>query len=237
MKFLGFLIFYIVLNLVSLNTASAQNNCLLLEGLNLGCVSSVDHSCFRNKMVDNPKASCQYVGDPATSWRVEGPIAFHCKSSTNTTVCPPKQCNPDGCVTPPCVTTSECTEYQPPLCQETCVGCFNQVVTVKAGIEKGCIVCTRPYCADEPPASVLCPATYNGLVHSPADKCAADSRCPTTATDPLGKVHPVTISRNTCPTPTMPNPVVNPPPKDCPWKVDKRTATGCEAIEPDNQNP
>lgn len=203
----------------------------------MGCVSSVDHSCFKNKMVNNPKATCQYVGSPGTSWRVEGPIAFHCKSSRDTTVCPPKQCNPDGCVQPPCVTSSECIEYQPPSCQETCVACFNDVVSVNAGLEKGCIVCTRPYCADEPPASTICPPTYNGLVNYIAEKCSTDQHCPATATDPLGVTQPVTITRNTCPEPKMPEPQTPPAPKDCPWKVDKRSQTGCEPIDPDNQNP
>ncbi len=220
-----------------LNFSYAQNTCLLLEGLNLGCVSSVDHSCFINKKVDNPKAPCSFVGSPATSWRVEGPIAFHCKSSRETKICPPLVCNLDGCVQPPCVITSECSEYQPPSCQETCVSCFNEVVTINGGLQKGCIVCTRKYCADEPMALTVCPQTYNGLVNYPGEKCSADNHCPATATDPLGKTHPVAITKNTCPTPNMPEPPPVLVPKDCPWKADKRSATGCEPIDPDNQNP
>lgn len=222
---------------LNLNIAQAQNNCLLLEGLNLGCVSSVDHSCYLNKKVDDPKATCQYVGSPNTAWRVEGPIAFACKSSRNTRICPPQVCNLDGCVQPPCVTTSECIEYQPPSCQETCVACFDEVVSINAGIKKGCIICTRKACADEPPAVVVCPSTYNGLVNATAEKCSADSRCPANATDPLGVTHPVTINRNTCPPKTMPQPPAQPVPKDCPWKVDKRSETGCEPIDADNMNP
>lgn len=223
--------------LLILNISYAQSGCIQLEGLNLGCVSSVDHSCYMNKKIDRPNDPCHYVGSPANAWRVEGPIAFHCKSSRQTTTCPPKVCNADGCVQPPCTTTSECIEYFPPSCQETCTVCFNEEVTINAGISKGCIVCTRKPCADEPLVETLCPTTYNGLVLHGSQKCSSDSHCPTTATDPLGVVHTVNINKGACPEAKMPEIPPPPNPKDCPWKVDKRTATGCEAIDPDNRNP
>lgn len=220
--------------------AMAQSNCIKLEGLNLGCVSSIDHSCFLNKKVDEKNSPCRYVSEPSTQWRVEAPISFKCKSATSTTVCPPRVCNPDGCVQPPCTTTSECTEYQPPSCDETCVKCFSNVVNANVGISKGCIICTREMCPDERDkiATAKCPTKYNNMILHNGDKCSSDSRCPTTAVDPLGQTHTVIINRNTCPPPIMPEEPPEPPnPKDCPWKVDQRSSTGCERIQCSNQNP
>lgn len=229
---------FAILIFLFISSAYAQNSCVMLEGLNLGCVSSVDHSCVLNKKVDETKSPCRYVGSPDVQWRVEAPIAFHCKSSRQTVTCYPQVCNADGCVSPPCTTASECTEYQPPSCAETCIKCFQEVVNVNVGLAKGCIVCTRKSCADEPPVVPICPATYNGLVHYSGEKCSSDSKCPTTAVDPLGKTHPVTIYKGSCPSGEMPQPPPPiPPPMDCPWKVDQRTATGCERIKCDNRNP
>jgi len=173
-------------------------------------------------------------------YRVEAPIAFHCKSTRTNTYCPPRECNgTDACIQPPCVTTSECIEYMPPACSEECVKCFDEVVNVNVGIAKGCIICTRNYCPDEEPhrAKLYCPATYNGLVNFQGLKCSAESHCPTTAVDPLGVSREVTINRGTCPPPDMP-PIPTPQvPTDCPWKVDERSDTGCERIRCDNMNP
>jgi hypothetical protein len=232
-------ILVILVNLI-LSAAWAQNNCVMLEGLNLGCVSSIDHSCFMNKKVDKPSEPCRYVGSPATQWRVEGPISFNCKSSRNIRECPPQVCNSDGCTQPPCTERSECLEYFRPICDETCVKCFNDVINVNVGVSRGCIICTRRPCPDEEPAMarVKCPPRYNNLVNNAGQKCSSDSRCPETATDPLGVVHPVEIRRGTCPPPEMPEaPREEEDPKHCPWKVDQRTATGCERIKCDNQNP
>lgn len=214
--------------------ASGNFNCLQLEGIHIGCVSSVDHGCFRNRAVDNPKAQCNYVGGPSTSLRVEGPIAFHCKSSTSTKVCTKNTGTDSKGET--CVTTSECVEYQPPSCQETCVPCYDQVVAANIGLERGCIVCTRKYCGDEPPAELACPPSYNGMPNGIGQKCSSPQHCPTTAIDPLGHSHPVTITTGSCNPPQLPPPATGAP-KYCPWKVDKRTHDGCEPIDPDNVNP
>lgn len=224
------------------NIALAQNYCLLLEGLNIGCVPSVDHTCKRNKMVDNKNALCNYVGDPGTSYRVEGPIKWSCETAVTTTT-ETEVCDADGCKKVR-VTTSTCTKYYPPLCNEECVPCFNQVVSAAIGHEKGCIVCTRAYCPDEPGAQTSCPSSNNGLPLGSGEKCTTPQRCPTSAVDPLGNTHPVTVTTGNCSPPQLPQP---PPPtvlKDCPWKVDKRSggtttnpAGGCEPIDPDNQNP
>jgi hypothetical protein len=226
--------------LLFFSAASAQqNNCIMLEGINLGCVSSIDHSCFINKKLDLHNEPCPYVGSPNTMWRVEAPISFHCKSTRTNTFCPPQQCNADGCIQPPCVTTSECVEYMPPACSEECVKCFDEVVNVNIGTAAGCIICTRNMCPDEMDhqAKLYCPATYNGLVNYQGLKCSTEAKCPTSAVDPLGVVREVTINRGTCPPPELPpvpTPVV---PKDCPWKLDERSDTGCERIRCDNMNP
>lgn len=217
----------------------AQNSCIKLEGLNLGCVSSIDHGCFRNKKVDERTSPCRYVSAPNTMWRVEAPVSFKCKSSSETRICPPEQCNADGCIKPACIVKSECVEYFPPTCDEQCVACFDQVVIVNVGISKGCIVCTRNPCSDEIPAlaRTFCPSKYNNMINSPAQQCSTDQRCPTTAVDPNGQSHEVIVRRGTCPPPQMPPEPTPEMPLDCPWKVDERTQTGCERIRCDNQNP
>ncbi|MCC2677818.1 MAG: hypothetical protein K0R29_394 [Pseudobdellovibrio sp.] len=217
----------------------AQSSCIKLENLSLGCVSSIDHSCFRNKKLDESMQPCRYVAEPNTMWRVEAPISFHCKSSESTTSCTPEVCNGDKCTPPICVTKSECVEYFPPTCDEQCVTCFDQVVLVNVGVTKGCIICTRNECPDEVPAraKTFCPSKYNNMINSPAQKCSTESRCPTTAVDNLGRNHEVIIRRGTCPPPQMPPEPTPEQPIDCPWKVDERTENGCERIRCDNQNP
>lgn len=234
--------------------AFAQNSsrCIRLENLEIGCVPSVDHSCYMNKAVDKV-SSCKYVGSPGTSIRAEGPIAWNCASSTNTRTCT-QVCNDDSCEER-CVTRSVCTVYQSPVCQETCVQCFNQVVVANVGINRGCIVCTRALCADEYPrqARTVCPPVYNGMPKANGETCAASTRCPTTAIDPNGVSHTVTVNG---PGNCQPQPLPEPPPELpepllCPWKVDERTggrpprANGptdpgdpgnCEPIRPANSN-
>lgn len=233
-----FKFFLVVATFLFSYSAFGQNSCMVLEGINLGCVSSVDHSCRMNKKVDEPRSRCSYVGSPGVQWRVEGPISFVCESWTQTIIHHPRVCNGEVCVTPPPTITSTCVRYQPPICEETCIKCFNEVVEVPAGRSRGCIVCTRPKCQDEPDVSSACPPTYNGLVNHLAQKCSADIRCPTSAVDPNGVTHPVTVRRGTCPPAVMPPIPPDPPePQHCPWKVDERSRTGCEPISPDNRNP
>lgn len=236
--------FFMILLLQFWQIAFAQSGCIELEGLNLGCVSSVDHGCFRNVSVNKPDAACTYVADPGAMYRVEGPVAWACKSHRNTETCT-EQVTPDG-VKRICTTSSQCVEYYPPSCSEACRPCFNRVETAGIGLERGCFICTRKPCADEPLAQKACPPTYNDMVLGSSQKCSGDERCPTTAIDPLGNSHSVTVRRPTeCKPPDMPpKPPVSPAPLWCPWKVDKRSrasegkpAGGCEPIDPDNRNP
>ncbi|HPI41414.1 MAG TPA: hypothetical protein PLJ21_11460, partial [Pseudobdellovibrionaceae bacterium] len=218
----------------------AAGSCLELEGINLGCVSSIDHTCTRNIAVNSPNTACHYVGDPNVSYRVEGPIAFNCKSSKNTTVCKKNEGNGDQ-AGETCVTHSECYEYFPPTCRETCIPCFDTIVTEKIGVSKGCLICTRKPCADEKERLLIstCPIQNSlGMPLGPNNKCSSNSLCPKSATPPNGGPEmPVTIIKGSCEPPKLPINVNQPPPKLCIWKVDKRSATGCEPIEPENLNP
>lgn len=235
-------------------------NCIQIEGLNLGCVSSVDHVCKMNKSSDL-KIDCAYGAGWASRWRVEGPIAFACKSYKITTIeekipakgcCPGMACVPgDTCVAAHVnkVTSSECESYQPPSCAESCVGCYEDVQTFNVGISRGCTICTRQACADEPPASAYCPAHPPMVFLGQAKKCSTDERCPATAIDPLGNIHTV-IKKSSCnigPAPTPPSPGVIG--KYCPWKLDSRTGGSamsdggtpassgkCECITEENWN-
>lgn len=213
--------------------AVAGVDCIQIEGLNLGCVSSIDHTCKMNRATDKI-GDCTYGGGWAARYRVEGPISFRCKSTRNWTteeIIPPSgccgqpgcdQCTPERKVI---IQHSECTEYYPPSCSEACVGCYENVQTLANGITRGCVICTRTYCGDEPRAETYCPAIEGKTLLGGGKKCSSDERCPTTAVDPLGKSHPVTVSG---PSKCDPGPEPIPPepgkiPSYCPWKSDKRT--------------
>ncbi len=220
----------------------ADQGCIELEGINLGCVSSIDHSCYLNKAVDKTGEPCRYVAEPKTMYRVEGPIAWNCKSSRNTTICEETGGNGEQSGTN-CRTVSECLEYYPPSCTETCTSCFGRIVTENIGISRGCLICTREPCADEKPRLVksTCPY-YNSqgmpYVGSPMT-CSGESRCPSTAIPPNGGAPmEVRVNTRTCPAPELPKLPTTPPPMPqlCIWKVDKRSATGCEPIEESNRN-
>lgn len=230
-------------------------NCIQIEGLNLGCVSSVDHSCKMNKASDSKTAECAYGGGWKSRWRVEGPIQFNCKSYKTTTteeMIPAKGCGVPGdtCFAAHIerVTHSECQDYQPPVCAESCVGCYEDVQTFPIGISRGCVICTRQSCGDEPAGSRYCPERPPLAALGLAKKCSSNERCPTTAIDPLGKSHTVII-KSAC------NPGSPPPAtagvlgKHCPWKTDQRTggsvssdggtpasAGKCECITRENWN-
>lgn len=233
MKLIGILI------LLSINLYAA-GACIELEGINIGCVSSVDHGCFMNKAVNKNNDPCHYVGSPNTMYRVAGPIAWSCKSSKNTTVCSEDKGNGDKSGTT-CVTSSECVEYFQPSCSEQCVPCFDNVVTENTGTSKGCIICNRKPCADELPrlTKTTCPhRNSTGMPLGSGDKCSSDTRCPKTAIPPNGGAPmDVIIRKGQCSPPKLPDPPIRPEPLLCTWKVDKRSATGCEPIEPDNRNP
>jgi len=189
-------------------------------------------------MVNNPKGNCRYVGEPSTMYRVEAPISFKCKSYKNTETCVQNPSGPDAGGTT-CTTTSECVEYLPPSCDETCIPCFNQVVENNVGISKGCIVCTRPECPDEIEARLAtqCPIYFEGMPLGMGDKCSTSQRCPKQAVNPkTGALTDVTIRTTSCQPPELPKPKEFTV-RDCPWKVDKRSQTGCEPIDPDNRNP
>lgn len=255
-------IFASLLNVANVAFAEVGGlNCIQIEGLNLGCVSSVDHSCKMNRAADS-KVDCAYGGGWASRYRVEGPIQFNCKSYKNTTTtenvpargcCPGMACVPgDTCSPARTVTTthSECLQYEDPVCAESCVGCFENVQTFPVGISRGCIVCTRQSCGDEPPAQISCPDVPGLTLLGSAKKCSGDERCPTTAVDPLGQSHGVRINTSCnagpAPSPSAPGAIG----KYCPWKSDQRTggsATAdegipassgkCECITEDNWNP
>lgn len=225
--------------------------CLPLEGLNLGCVASVDHSCKKNKALYNPAKECYYVGEPSTSIRVEGPIAFHCAATESTETCT-ETIGENGSIHRECRTTSRCVRYQAPFCEETCVPCYNKVVSANIGMAAGCIICTRRPCDDEKDFLVkgTCPNWYNGMPKGPPQRCSGAQRCPTTAIDPNGVTHQVTIQSSPCPPPSLPNPPLEDPerPPRCPWKRDERTggsppgpngeggsAGNCEPISEDNR--
>lgn len=219
------------------NFAFAQSlNCLQLENINIGCVSSIDHSCKRNLAIDDPKAACTYVGEPSVSYRVEGPISFVCKSYKNTQICDGGSGNNDQTGTN-CRTVSECLEYFPPTCKLQCVPCFNRVETHQIGTTRGCIVCTRKPCPDEK-IRTTCPTSYDGMPLGPNAKCSSNQVCPETKlNEKTGTTHAVTVIKGVCEPPELP--IIQPPmppPELCVWKVDKRSSTGCEPIEPDNQN-
>jgi len=208
-------------------------NCLEIEGVNIGCTTAQAHSCYLNKKVEG-EAVCRYAANYSTYYRVEGIIDFQCKSWDNKSVTN-TVCNADGCQTTT-TTTKTCTQYLPPVCNEECIGCFDNLVKANIGVSRGCIVCTREYCSDEPVASVYCPKTYQGMKRTRLMQCGTPSRCPATATDPLGAQHNVRIVSGQCPEEPIEN-FSETMPQHCPWKVDKRSATGCEPIEEDNRNP
>jgi hypothetical protein len=210
--------------------------CISLEGLQIGCVASFDHTCSRNVMIDRDDAPCYYVGKPATFLRVEAPIAWRCKSSRETRVCRPSGASGESSGEI-CTTHSECLEYYPPSCDEECVPCFETVVQKQTGLSRGCLVCTREYCPDEPEVTTACAPTFGDLVAGTGTRCSSGSRCPTTAIDPLGKSHTVKVrSARGCEPPQLPEPKDIPRPQHCPWTVDTRSATGCEPIPPWAQN-
>lgn len=230
---------FVLLLVIAMNTF-ADSGCLEIEGINIGCVSSVDHSCFINKAVDMKNSTCYYVGSPSTMMRTEGPIAWSCKSSKNTTVCSENKGNGDQSGTS-CHTVSECLEYSPPICNETCVSCFDQIVAENVGVTKGCIICTRKPCADEVDrlSKSSCPL-YNsaGMPLGNGIKCSAGSRCPKSATPPNGGAPmAVTVNTGSCGPAELPKPQATPTPLLCPWKVDTRSDAGCEPIAPENKNP
>lgn len=215
----------------------SKATCIELEGINIGCVSSVDHSCKKNVAVDNKNAPCNFVGSPNVMYRVEAPISWRCKSSRNVEVCTDKPGNNDQSGRD-CRTHSECIEYFPPTCQETCVPCFDVVVTENSGEQKGCIVCTRKKCPDEPDAQTVCPAfSSQGLPRGPGNKCSSSQSCPTTAIPPTGgPAMDVIVNRGNCQPPKLPEPQGLPSPQACPWKIDNRSVDGCEPIEESNRN-
>lgn len=198
-------------------------NCLKLENIEIGCVPSIDHTCRRNNSVDKPNVPCQYVARPGAFLRVEGPIAWKCKSEKVDRTCN-QVCNSDGCQEV-CTTTSECLEYYPPICDEECVDCFEEVTTQNVGVSRGCIICTRLPCEDERPrlAATSCPAKFNGMIHHDGQKCSSDRRCDDTAVDPNGVTHQVTGRRPTCQPKPMPPEPREGDPLNCPWKIDERT--------------
>ncbi len=257
----NFVIILLALLCGSANIALGETgglDCIQLEGLNLGCVSSVDHSCKMNKATDM-KVDCAYGDTWRARFRVEGPIQWNCKSYETTftpEVIPAKGC-PVGCDTYTPETTkliphSVCEKWEDPVCAESCVGCYENVLTSPVGTERGCTICTRQRCADEPLSQISCPPGPNGMnLLGAAKKCSTDERCPKTAVDNKQILHNVIIKG---PTSCEPGPA--PPPaspmaigKYCPWKTDQRTggsitsdggtpasAGKCECITHDNWN-
>lgn len=215
----------------------ADKNCLEIEGLKLGCVTAVDHSCYRNVAVPVKKFNCQYAADPSTAFRAEGPVAFNCKSSKVVKVCEKDIGNGDQ-TGEKCTTKSECLEFYPPTCKETCVPCFEKVVNSDVGLSAGCIICTRKPCPDEQPylSNNTCPYYLDSnpiaekrLTLINAQECSNMQRCPTTAIVPSGpkqgEVVSVVISKDSCEKPKMPkypedNKLQNP--RLCLWKEDER---------------
>lgn len=213
---------------------TADMRCLSIEGLRLGCVPSTVHSCVKNKKVDDRESICKY----GKNWRglimaQSGPIQFYCSSYKTEQVI---EQTPEGPITR---TVSTCIAYQTPTCDEICTGCWNDYTDRYVGISRGCIICTRKPCPDEPNVTMYCPSMYlDYQLTGEAPRCAAATRCPNIAQDPLGKVHNVIIrtpaSCNPPQPPKLPDAVLG---GHCPWKDDRRTKTGCEPIDPDNVNP
>ncbi len=227
MKFLTAL--FILFFFQSLMAASEQ--CIQLEGLNIGCVTAESHTCFLNK---HPRAEgaregeCKYVNPnalPPIKRQIENPkgaIAFDCASYENKTTCVRQG---DKTV---CQTSSVCKEYTKPSCTNHCILCYTEVKSEQA-FPEGCVVCTRPRCNDEPPLNGVCPVDH------PTDKnfilpkikypvCANDRPCPQTAIDPNGVEHQVTIIDLGCP--PIPDKVEKAEEgggvQRCPWIKDER---------------
>jgi len=215
----------------------ADKSCLEIEGLKLGCVTSVDHSCYRNVAIPLRKISCKYTADPSTAYRAEGAVAFNCKSSKTVKVCEKDTGNGDQ-IGEKCTTRSECLEFYPPTCKEECVPCFEKIVSADVGWSAGCIICTRKPCPDEEPflSTNTCPYYLDSnadpekrLTLNSGLECSSMLRCPSTAIVPSGpkqgEVVSVVINRGSCEKPKMPkypedNKLQNP--KLCLWKDDER---------------
>lgn len=168
--------------------ARAEGICIRLESISIGCVPSLDHPCIRNKnvAVDGANAGkCVYFPDPdktgnsgaflppgkigtmdpnnttnpnsdayydKTTAAQAGPIAWNCQTWESGGPCPP---GGDVSTCP----SAKCVVYYQPVCKNKCTWCIKDPKYDQAH-GAGCIVCTRPYCEQdpnrEPRASVAC---------------------------------------------------------------------------------
>lgn len=202
----------------------AQETCIQLEGLSIGCVPSQSHVCYRNVNVSlgGGNGSCKYTKLEMTGQHYKAPmgaIAFECAS-------PPvleTTCVKQGDSTV-CTTTSTCKEYSKPVCQEICELCHKQVIE-EPKKTAGCIVCTRPRCRNyEPEPTAFCPIEHPSkpdyfLPNMQRPVCGNTPTCAAKATDPNGVTHDVTIIKGNCPENEMvkKSEVGGGSPQYCPW--------------------
>lgn len=257
---MGHLWFGTLLILFSLNLQAAETGsttCIKLEGVSIGCVPSTDHPCFRNV---NPEASgndggkCIYYpegaflpppdSDPYFGQTIAsqyGPIAWRCQTWEAGSTCPP-----GGDVTT--CPSSKCLVYERPVCRNTCTWCIRDTKETRSQ-SKGCLVCTRPYCDDEPIITGFCPLnptnpdgtvdlTYSlprtGMPKCPSNTpptCDQFARPPTSGSTCDGPMNDqgeceVDIRNDDCPPrrkiEKVDNVVI---PESCPWINDERTYT------------
>ncbi|MEQ1723523.1 MAG: hypothetical protein ABL930_10135 [Pseudobdellovibrio sp.] len=219
---------------------NAQETCIQLENISIGCVPSQSHVCFRNVNVSlsGGNGSCKYTKIEMTGQHYKAPkgaIAFECSS-------PPvieTICVRDGDRNV-CTTTSTCKEYSKPVCQEICELCHKEVIE-EPKKTAGCIVCTRPRCdKHEPTPSAKCPIQHSKqpeyfLPDTNRPVCGAVPTCQAKATDPNGVTHDVTINRSNCPANEMVKKAELAPgdPINCPWINDPHPCymKGTECVE------
>ena len=220
---------FTIITLFSSITFSAQDVCIQLEGISIGCVPSESHTCFRNKNIEIAGGSgyCKYTKLELTGTQYlapRGAIAFECASPPVIETTCVKQPGSDSQV---CTTTSTCKEWSKPVCQEICILCHKQEHQPPKTVV-GCIVCTRPYCKDaagnelEPKPNASCPTidpTDPTFVLPKVKRpLCGGQRCDLTATDPNGITHDVTITRQNCPDPVMVEAIDGAPQgRSCPW--------------------
>lgn len=204
--------------------AQAQETCIQLENISIGCVPSQSHVCFRNVNVSlsGGNGSCKYtlLEETGTHFKApKGAIAFECAS-------PPvleTTCVREGDRNV-CTTTSTCKEYSQPVCQEICELCHKKVEE-EPKKTAGCIVCTRPRCRPhEPEPSAFCPIQHPKkpdyfLPDEQRPVCGSEPTCSPKATDRNGVTHDVIIIQGDCPAKKMVKKSEIEPgaPIHCPW--------------------